>query len=32
MVHGYVSLALASPAATEATERGIAALRAALHP
>lgn len=32
MVHGYVSLALASPAAAEATERGIAALRAALHP
>lgn len=32
MVHGYVSLALASPAATEATDRGIAALRAALHP
>ncbi len=32
MVHGYVSLALASPAATEAAERGIAALRAALHP
>lgn len=31
MVHGYVSLALASPAATEATDRGIAALRAALH-
>jgi len=32
MVHGYVSLALASPAATEATNRGLAALRAALHP
>lgn len=31
MVHGYVSLALVSPAATEATARGIAALRAALH-
>lgn len=30
MVHGYVSLALVSPAATEATNRGIAALRAAL--
>ena len=30
MVHGYVSLALLSPAATEATNRGIAALRAAL--
>jgi acetyl esterase len=32
MVHGYVSLALASPAATEATDRGLAALKAALHP
>ena len=32
MVHGYASLALASPAATEATNRGLAALRAALHP
>jgi acetyl esterase/lipase len=32
MVHGYVSLALASPVATEATNRGLAALRAALHP
>ena len=32
MVHGYVSLALASPAATEATARGLAALRAVLHP
>ncbi|MHA3022184.1 alpha/beta hydrolase [Mycobacterium sp. BMJ-28] len=31
MVHGYVSLALASPVATEATDRGLAALRAALH-
>lgn len=31
MVHGYVSLALVSPAATEATACGIAALRAALH-
>jgi acetyl esterase/lipase len=31
MVHGYASLALASPAATEATNRGLAALRAALH-
>jgi acetyl esterase len=31
MVHGYVSLALASPAATEATERGLAALKAALN-
>lgn len=32
MVHGYASLALVSPTATEATDRGIAALRAALHP
>ncbi|KAA0101181.1 alpha/beta hydrolase [Mycolicibacterium sp. P1-18] len=32
MVHGYVNLALASPAATEATNRGLAALKAALHP
>ncbi|TPG31450.1 alpha/beta hydrolase [Mycolicibacterium hodleri] len=32
MVHGYVSLAMASPAATEATNRGLTALRAALHP
>jgi acetyl esterase len=32
MVHGFVSLALVSPAAAEATERGLAALRAALHP
>lgn len=31
MVHGFVSLALASPVATEATERGIAALKAALY-
>lgn len=31
MVHGYVSLALASPVATEATDRGLAALKAALH-
>lgn len=31
MVHGYASLALASPAAAEATDRGLAALRAALH-
>ncbi|MBJ7338581.1 alpha/beta hydrolase [Mycolicibacterium sp.] len=31
MVHGYVSLAMASPAATEATNRGLAALKAALH-
>ncbi|MET4429904.1 MULTISPECIES: alpha/beta hydrolase [unclassified Mycolicibacterium] len=32
MVHGYMSLALASPVAAEATDRGLAALRAALHP
>lgn len=32
MVHGYVSLALASPVAAAATDTGIAALRAALHP
>lgn len=32
MVHGYVSLALASPVATEATNRGLAALKAALNP
>jgi acetyl esterase/lipase len=32
MVHGYVSLALASPDATEATNRGLAALKQALHP
>ena len=31
MVHGYASLAMASPAATEATNRGLAALRTALH-
>jgi acetyl esterase/lipase len=31
MVHGYVSLALASPAAAEAADRGLAALKAALH-
>ncbi|MEZ0049708.1 acetyl esterase [Mycobacterium sp. MAA66] len=31
MVHGYVSLALASPVATDATNRGLAALKAALH-
>jgi acetyl esterase len=30
MVHGYVSLALGVPAAAEATDRGLAALRAAL--
>lgn len=32
MVHGYVSLAMVSPAATDATDRGLAALKAALHP
>ncbi|TQK31895.1 alpha/beta hydrolase [Arthrobacter sp. SLBN-53] len=32
LVHGFVSLALASAVATEATDRGIAALRTALHP
>jgi len=31
MVHGYVSLAMASPVAAEATDRGLAALKAALH-
>lgn len=31
LVHGYVSFALAVPAAAEATNRGLAALRAALH-
>lgn len=31
MVHGYVSLALVSPVATEATERGLAALKSALY-
>jgi acetyl esterase len=31
LVHGYVSLALLSPAADEATNRGLAALKAALH-
>ena len=31
MVHGYASLAMASPAASEATDRGLAALKAALH-
>lgn len=31
MVHGFVSLALASPVATEATNRGLAALKAALY-
>jgi acetyl esterase len=32
MVHGYVSFALVVPAADEATNRGLAALKAALHP
>lgn len=32
LVHGYVSFALAIPAAAEATERGLVALRKALHP
>jgi acetyl esterase len=31
LVHGYVSFALLIPAAAEATERGLAALKAALH-
>jgi acetyl esterase len=31
LVHGYVSFALVVPAATEATNRGLAALKAALH-
>lgn len=31
LVHGYVSFALIIPAAAEATDRGLAALRAALH-
>ena len=31
MVHGYASLAMASPAAAEATDRGLAALKTALH-
>jgi acetyl esterase len=31
LVHGYVSFALIIPAAAEATNRGMAALRAALH-
>jgi acetyl esterase len=31
LVHGYVSLALAAPAAAEAADRGLAALRTALH-
>ena len=32
MVHGYVSLAMVAPAAAEAADRGMAALKAALHP
>lgn len=32
LVHGYVSFALAIPAAAEAAERGLAALHKALHP
>jgi acetyl esterase/lipase len=32
MSHGYVSFALVVPAAAEATERGLAALKKALHP
>jgi acetyl esterase/lipase len=31
MVHGYASLAMASPVAAEATDRGLAALKVALH-
>ncbi len=31
MTHGYMTLAAAVPAAAEATDRGLAALRAALH-
>ena len=31
LVHGYVSFALLIPAAAEATDRGLAALKAALH-
>jgi acetyl esterase/lipase len=31
LVHGYVSFALAIPAAAEATDRGLAALKKALH-
>ncbi len=32
MAHGYVSFAFVVPAATEATNRGLAALKKALHP
>ncbi len=31
LVHGFASFALVVPAAAEATHRGIAALKAALH-
>jgi acetyl esterase len=31
LVHGYISFALVSPVAAEATNRGLAALKAALH-
>jgi acetyl esterase len=31
LVHGFVSVALLIPAAAEATNRGLAALKAALH-
>ena len=32
LVHGYLGYSGVVPAATEATNRGLAALRAALHP
>ncbi|CNK97580.1 lipase [Mycobacterium tuberculosis] len=32
MTHGYASFALVVPAAAEATDRGLAALKKALHP
>ncbi len=32
MIHGFVAFALASPAADDATNRGLAALKKALHP
>ena len=31
LVHGFISFALVVPAAAEATNRGLAALKAALH-
>ena len=31
LVHGFVSFALVVPATTQATDRGVAALKAALH-